>query len=876
MGLLLLMAAAAGSTTEPLQHASAPPQWPAFEPVVSVPGYFSSLGNHRFNVTIASQSWRLGPVRAVTVQVVWRRSDPEPLQKAVWVTAGANSSRGVACSIVGASTDSANITFTPVAGQDRYFIYYMPFTTCEYTGGACIYGARTTYDAPGATGSCTTRSTTVAQPIGPGVFSAATVVYEARTPFESFEPMEMPMTAPELARFYAARHDAGRYHVVTETRDHPVRMRKLLPFRWIASPVAPAVDAKVQPGEHYTFQLVVINSSPTTLEITDVAFTALRGPAAATIPSKAFVCMNMGGSDFWGRDYRLGSVAIANGTVLSMWVAVQIPTNAPTGKYSGTATVAVAGEPTTTVSIVLSVSGPVLSHGGDDEVSRGTRLLWLNSKIGLSDDAVVPFPYVPIAVTTAALGAETSITMLGKQITIGRSGLLRQAIVTLDSMQGAPGPPRSILDPASNGVEFAVDGTPLDLSAASLTVDSHSNRAVTWHSTIAAANGQATVSVAGSVDCTGYLLYNVSVTAVSALRDTDVQLRVPANPATAQFAMGLGRPGGHMAEWVSTPLPDQALHSWLVFDFGGMVHLDGFRLFGAGDSTNDVSEHYMQAQDDSGRWIVPVLGPYTGRKDCKVPQRFSFPPTLARIWRWVVTGVFPSPACVPYGSAYCQPTPREIEFHHFGTALEKYAKNNGSASASLIVGSSGSNAGGPWMAVDGNYTTVWDAALEPGPPDEPRPRISPGLDNASWRWDRQSGNNGVWIGNTKAGVRLNLKGEDPLWWAGSPYPNSSSPQPPASWANQKLGGMTTFQNGTTIAFTGPRSMEANETISYVFSLLITPVRPVNRTAQFQDRWAQLMGPANYTELAAMTINRVNMHQGNPINPWVRTHNLHLM
>jgi hypothetical protein len=439
-------------------------------------------------------------------------------------------------------------------------------------------------------------------------------------------------------------------------------------------------------------------------------------------------------------------------------------------------------------------------------------------------------------------------------------------------MQGAPPPPRSVLDPASNGVEFSVDRKPLDLSAAILTVDSPSNRVVAWRSTVAAADGHATVSVAGSVDCTGYLLYNVSVTAVSALRATDVQLRVPANPATAQFAMGLGRPGGSMATWVATPLPDQTLHSWLVFDFGGMVHLDGFRLFGAGDDTNDVSAHYMQAQGDSGRWIEPVLGTFTGLKGCKVPQRFSFAPTLARVWRWVVTGVFASPACVPYGSLYCQPTPKEIEFHHVGAVVGKYAQNNGSASASLIVGSSGSNAGGPWMAVDGNYSTVWDAALEPGPQDEPRPPAPPGPGIASWKWDGQSGNNGVWVGNTKAGVRLNLKGEDPLWWAGSPYPNASSPQPPESWANGKLGGMTAFQNGTTIAFTGPRSMAAGETISYVFSLLITPVRPVNRTAQFRDRWAQLMGPANYSELAAMTINRVNMHQGNPINPWVRIRN----
>ena len=35
----------------------------------------------------------------------------------------------------------------------------MPFTTCEYEGGACVYGAQSVYDSIGANGSCTNAST---------------------------------------------------------------------------------------------------------------------------------------------------------------------------------------------------------------------------------------------------------------------------------------------------------------------------------------------------------------------------------------------------------------------------------------------------------------------------------------------------------------------------------------------------------------------------------------------------------------------------------------------------------------------------------------------------------------------------------------------
>ena len=74
--------------------------------------------------------------------------------------------------------------------------------------------------------------------------------------------------------------------------------------------------------------------------------------------------------------------------------------------------------------------------------------------------------------------------------------------------------------------------------------------------------------------------------------------------------------------------------------------------------------------------------------------------------------------------------------------------------------------------------------------------------SVTWHWDGHNGNNGVWLGSTQAGIRLQLKGQDPLWWAGSPYDSGSSPTPPESWNNNGAGGISAFQNGTVIAFTG--------------------------------------------------------------------------
>jgi hypothetical protein len=75
-----------------------------------------------------------------------------------------------------------------------------------------------------------------------------------------------------------------------------------------------------------------------------------------------------------------------------------------------------------------------------------------------------------------------------------------------------------------------------------------------------------------------------------------------------------------------------------------------------------------------------------------------------------------------------------------------------------------------WLPhVDADWHDGWDAlqtaaALLPDPPPEPA-----GAQNrTSWQWDGQNGNNGVWFGNTKAGVRLELKGGQVLQGVATP------------------------------------------------------------------------------------------------------------
>ncbi len=59
-------------------------------------------------------------------------------------------------------------------------------------------------------------------------------------------------------------------------------------------------------------------------------------------------------------------------------------------------------------------------------------------------------------------------------------------------------------------------------------------------------------------------------------------------------------------------------------------------------------------------------------------------------------------------------------------------------------------------------------------------------------------------------------------------------------------------------------MAAGTSMTYLFNMMVTPVRPLNITKHWSQRWAQLGGAANYSYLASKGVTVVNMHQGNEV------------
>ena len=180
--------------------AAVPPPWPTPAPVAG--GGWSSAGNHRFRIDAAP-----GTAPGATLQAVvpWRRRDGFFGVADTFIVAGAADAPAplvARCFRNDSSLTATAATFTftaDVGASAAYWLYYLPFSTCEYAGGACEYGADVTY-APRAHCADTPWWAADGDGQAPPAPPAA-VTYEAVSDFDGFTDMETPMSAAEFAQF---------------------------------------------------------------------------------------------------------------------------------------------------------------------------------------------------------------------------------------------------------------------------------------------------------------------------------------------------------------------------------------------------------------------------------------------------------------------------------------------------------------------------------------------------------------------------------------------------------------------------------------------------------------------------------------------------
>lgn len=139
-----------------------------------------------------------------------------------------------------------------------------------------------------------------------------------------------------------------------------------------------------------------------------------------------------------------------------------------------------------------------------------------------------------------------------------------------------------------------------------------------------------------------------------------------------------------------------------------------------------------------------------------------------------------------------------------------------------------------------------------------------------WQWDKRKNQDSVWLGDVNAGLRCRLFGENyrrPV--INIHYHHMPLNLPPA-WHNDGQGGCSIREQGEDCvvlrATSGPRTVMPGEVLHFNFTLLITPLKPLDTDGQWGQRYYHAYhSPDQVVQAGA---NVVNIHHGNDINPYI--------
>jgi hypothetical protein len=544
------------------------------------------LGDIRAKVNIPA----LDSSQPVKVPIWWRRRDQNPHLKGVFIT----DSNGAAVQPAAPPTFAADgscgvVTFSPKQIPAVYYVYYLPYH--QAGGGAWLHfhWANCTSHGPECVHAL---FSTQEDKVCDGLGTSINVVLQSRpTPagsdkidFFKLSTMELVATTDELTSLNS-KSPPSALRAFMEPKENAVRMFDRVPASWAIGGERHNLTIHAKLGEYTAWQIGIYaagmdNLTSFSLTFTDLVRASPIGSGAASpIPSSSLSCLNLGGRDYHGYPFNRSDFMIGAGRVGSLWVGVDLPSDAsfapalpaPTTdsySYSGTAELhATAGTKVVKVQLAVNIEvhrastsaaepAAVPDHGAADIYSL-SRLRWLDSDLGIDDTVPLPFKPVkllspPAASAKNVAGASAvTVELVNKKLTIGANGLLSQ--FTVD----AAGPDGLLHAPMGLTI-LGASSRPLPLTVSSPASLVHKNNTgVYWTATLAGqdeAGARFSIFVDGNVEFDSFAEFSfriVPTDSSSTLRLGDVQLSASLTKAAAPYMVGLGLMAVHAqdANW---------------------------------------------------------------------------------------------------------------------------------------------------------------------------------------------------------------------------------------------------------------------------------------------------------------------------------------
>ncbi|HTE02265.1 MAG TPA: glycoside hydrolase domain-containing protein [Mucilaginibacter sp.] len=477
-----------------------------------------SLGNQRVVLSVNDKANKI----VITANIDWRRNDPHPEDKALFVVDASTNQRIKNVKVISVTRENCAFIFEPTASS-RYYVYYLPYKVdrkSNYPNAKYLKSEQTA--SPEWLKAVMLTS----------FFTFAHVdSIQAINAMNNLYPMEVIAKASEV-KALEDKYPAKKYLVFPEDRLHPIKMKHDLPQRWILSGVKSVFNADAARGENFAFQLGVY---PVSQDLKDVkvTFINLKSKSGKSISSHVMSCINTTGIDYKGASF-VKQVDVAKGDIQAMWCLVNVPKATVAGVYEGMATVTAKGVAGSPVKIILKVGQNILKNGGIDEPQKQTRLAWLNSTMAQQNEVIKP--YIPLVVK------QQSIAMLGRKVILDNTGFPKNIETFFTpEMTGMTDQPKEILNQPISFMLEKTDGTKVMWKPNGLKFTAQTPGTVKWEAQNTIPGLQ--MDVTGSVEFDGFVAYTVKVTALQDMSFNDLRLHIPMNQKSAKYMMGLNLKG---------------------------------------------------------------------------------------------------------------------------------------------------------------------------------------------------------------------------------------------------------------------------------------------------------------------------------------------
>jgi hypothetical protein len=352
---------------------------------------------------------------------------------------------------------------------------------------------------------------------------------------------------PEVLEAFKKSHPA-KFWLFGEDRQFAVR-NNIIPAHWFEN------DGKqfqqfagvAQPGEFYVFQVCVVPGEELFAGEYEVEFELSSADVPADAPE------GIREAETRRVFYFPADNGVHRDPVTPIWIGLQIPENASSGVHQGhvrfiqphlpSRKPGDKGPLTDDFPFTIRIDGPPVKNGGVDDAWRLSRLKWLDSNIGYSDNQV-PRPFSPVKLEPAS----RTLDILGRRVRISPNGIPEQvtSFVSPNNTQILPSGRDAFRSPPR--FDCILGGQPAEWKTDQFEFSWTSPTAVQWHAFSSARNLR--LHVTGQLECDGFLSLSMDLTNDSMIplgnnpSVDDVRFTVPWCKQVAQYAMGLGLQGG--------------------------------------------------------------------------------------------------------------------------------------------------------------------------------------------------------------------------------------------------------------------------------------------------------------------------------------------